>query len=77
MCRVSVLTYITGIWKRRGREEEEMRKRRGREEEKKGREEEYKRKNMYVPSVCEAAYSLIAEPRIGSVENTSSLANVG
>ena len=53
-----------------------MRKRRGREE-KKGREEEDKRKSMYVPSVCEAAYSLIAEPRIGSVENTSSLANVG
>ena len=54
-----------------------MRKRRGREDEKKGREEEEKRKSMYVPSVCEAAYSLIAEPRIGSFENTSSLANVG
>ena len=40
-----------------------------------GREE--KRKSMYVPSVCEPTYSLTAEPRIRSVENTSSLADVG
>ena len=57
--------------KRRGRDEEEKKKRGGEEG------EEGKIKSMYVSSVCETTYSLLAEPRIGSVENMSSLANVG